>query len=125
MSFTWGTDALVYNTIVAFGVSGDGIDCWANSTAELTCCDIYGNEAGDWRDCIAEQLGVDGNMSEDPCFCADSVYLGETSPCQPDNNSCAAYIGAFEIGCDDCGQEVPVAEISWGKLKAGYRDATR
>ena len=34
----------------------------------MTDCDVYGNEGGDWTDCIADQLGQDGNISADPLF---------------------------------------------------------
>lgn len=44
----------------------------------LECCDLFGNEGGDWVGCIAGLLGTDGNISEDPAFCdaqgGDFIY---------------------------------------------------
>lgn len=38
-------------------------------TATLICCDLYGNEGGDWVGYVEEQLGLDGSFSADPLFC--------------------------------------------------------
>jgi hypothetical protein len=62
----------------------------------LTCCDVYGNEGGDWVGCIADQYGIDGNISEDPFFCEGSLYLSSDSPCL--YGPCG-QIGAHGQGC--------------------------
>jgi hypothetical protein len=113
-------DVTVEQCIVSFGVNGPGVFCDEGAIA-LSCSDIYGNAGGDWVGCIADQLGADGNMSEDPCFCLDSVYLGSGSSCLADNNDCGVLIGARGEGCSDCGGEVPTSHVTWGEIKRGYR----
>jgi len=58
----------VANTIIAGSYDGPAVSCENNSDATLTCCDLYDNSGGDWVGCIADQLGVDGNISADPLF---------------------------------------------------------
>jgi len=88
----------------------------------LMCCDVYGNQEGDWVQCIADQLGVDHNFSLDPKFCygaAEIVYMIDaSSPCAAANNAACGLIGAWDVGCD----ENPVETMSWGRLKALYRE---
>lgn len=97
------------NTIIAFGASGPGMICGDATCAPiLVCCDIYGNEGGDWTGCIEDQLGVGGNISNDPLFCnlaAGDLRLAEDSPCSPfspPNVECD-LIGAWPIGCAPMG----------------------
>ena len=52
---------------------------------------------------------------------ADSHRIAQVSPCQPDNNAQSVYIGAWEHGCGECGDDVPVREASWGAIKALFR----
>lgn len=111
----------VTNSILANSVGGDAIECEGTSLATLSCCDVWGNTGGDWVGCIAGQDGVDGNISVDPCFCLDSYYIAETSPCAAANNTCGLLIGALDEQCVDCGGDVPTLETTWGQLKAGYR----
>lgn len=91
------------NSIVAFGINSNAIDCIdGNSQAILSCCDIYGNESGNWVGCISGQSGVNGNISEDPQLCdpdAGNFRISEISPCAPANNGCAELIGAGQPGC--------------------------
>jgi len=102
---------------------GEAVYCYdASSTPVLTCCDVYGNAAGDWVGCIADQHSLDGNLSEDPLFCdmyIDDLTLCANSPCLPDSNDCHVLIGAHDEGCGDC--ENPVEMTSWGSIKAMYR----
>ncbi|MBU1318219.1 MAG: right-handed parallel beta-helix repeat-containing protein [candidate division Zixibacteria bacterium] len=74
----------------------------------LQCCNIFGNEGGDWTGSIADQLGINGNISLDPEFCDTTLNdyrLLATSPCAPNNNDCGVLIGALGVGCDEylCG----------------------
>lgn len=65
-------------------------------------CDIYGNQGGDWTDCIADQYGVYCNFSADPWFCdttSGDFHLFETSPCAPEYNVCDSLVGAYGVGC--------------------------
>jgi hypothetical protein len=113
-----GSAPVLENTIIAFGVEGEAILCW-DSVAHLSCCDVFGNEGGDWIDCIEGQLGVEGNRAEDPLFCdpgAGDFTLHGGSPCGPSGD--CGLIGAWPVSCDG----TPVIRTSWGALKALYRE---
>lgn len=99
---------VIENTMVAFSDAGGSVHCSPNSFPDLICCDIYGNSGGDWINCIADELGVNGNFCLDPKFCnasSNDFRLSEGSPCAPKNNDCGVLIGALSVGCDDflCG----------------------
>ena len=88
------------NTIVALNLAGEAVACGGAGEALLACCDVYGNEGGDWIGCIADQQGTDGNFSLDPAFCeADSAdyHLGPDSPCG-DAPGCG-LVGSLAMGC--------------------------
>jgi hypothetical protein len=92
----------IQNTIIAFGIYGPAIRCDSTSPPSLSCCDIYGNSGGDWVGSIADQYGVNGNISEDPLFCDvynDDLTLHDTSPCAAENNPGCGQIGAWPVGC--------------------------
>ncbi|MFC1573145.1 FlgD immunoglobulin-like domain containing protein, partial [Candidatus Eisenbacteria bacterium] len=98
------------NTIIAFSVMGSGMVCSGDCTPVLTCCDIYGNEGGDWVSCIADQLGANGNISQDPLFCSDALpegplHIQVDSPCAPHTppNPECGLIGAWPANCDSLG----------------------
>lgn len=99
-----------------------GLRCDATSEATLTCCNIYGNHF-DWEERIADQYGINGNISEDPLYC-DPVNkdftLQTCSPCRPfspPNPECD-LIGAWSVGCGG----TPVQSASWGRIKALFRE---
>jgi predicted outer membrane repeat protein len=90
------------NTIIAFSARGSAVEC-NNPPPSLTCCDIFGNEGGDWVECIAGQVGTNGNISEDPLFCdapQGDLRLDASSPCAPGQSppGCG-LIGAHQVGC--------------------------
>lgn len=91
------------NCIIAFGTGGEAVYCQdVASQPSLSCCDVYGNEGGDWVDCIEEQFASNGNFSLAPLFCdtaTGNFFLTSNSPCLPQNNSCAVVIGAFGTDC--------------------------
>jgi len=92
------------NTIIAFTLAGEAIECEVDGQATLTCCDLYGNAGGDWIGCVAGLLGVDGNIAEDPLFCDPAnldLRLQATSPCAPFSppNPTCDLIGAYPVGC--------------------------
>jgi hypothetical protein len=91
-------ELVLRHTIIAFGPSGQAIDCGTSGSAVLDCCDIYGNQGGDWVGCIADQYGVNGNISLDPRFCDpdDDLRLWNYSPC---NQETCGLIGAWPVGC--------------------------
>jgi len=96
--------------IISFGIdatdhyyAGGPINCSdaAGSQINLTCCNVYGNTAGDYIDCISGELGTNGNFSADPLFCdttANDLHLLAGSPCLPENNTCGVQIGAYGLG---------------------------
>jgi len=109
------------NSIIGGSPVGTAISCF-DSEAELSCCDIYGNAGGDWVGYVADQFGVNGNISEDPLFCGDEnpdapYALHTGSPCAPEHNPACGLVGAWDIACG----ATPVEETSWGAVKALYR----
>jgi len=111
--------AVVDNTILAFGVGGEGIACSGIATATLACCDVYGNEGGDWTGCIENQFPGNGNFHEDPLFCGaqnpESPYsLHSTSSLASPYGPCGP-IGAWPVGCGDLSEvhgQAP-SQASW------------
>ncbi len=107
-------------TVIAFNEGGPGL-CPV-STVTLTCCDIFGNQGGDWIGSFAWQYGLQGNIAADPLFCDPELRdfrLDAASPCapfSPPNPECD-LIGAWPIGCGG----TPVEAVSWGELKARFR----
>ncbi len=89
---------VVTNSIIAFTAPGLPI----LGPAELSCCNVYGNDGGDWVGDIANQYGINGNISAHPLFCAPwdgDLTLGDASPCAPENNPACGLIGASPVGC--------------------------
>jgi hypothetical protein len=117
----YGCTTTIENTIVAFSDHTVGVACGGGVPPELTCCDLFGNEGGDWVECVADQFGVGGNIAEDPLFCDpgnDDLTLDGDSPCAPLGNPDCGLIGAWPVACG-----ATVAEgTSWGKIKAMFRD---
>jgi predicted outer membrane repeat protein len=97
-----GGNVQLSHSIIAFSVDGEAVAC-SGGAANLLCCDVYGNEGGDWVGCIAGQYGISYNFSMDPEFC--NVYTGDYSiaagsPCAPDNPPVGCgLVGALDIGC--------------------------
>ena len=113
---------VVENTIVSFGHQGS-IGGQASSSVSIICCDLFGNEWGDWNVWIASQANQNGNMSLDPLFCdADGLdfELHSGSPCLPENSMGCGLIGALGIGCGTTSAPEPPMR-SWGQIKGLYR----
>jgi hypothetical protein len=112
------------------GFSADGEGAYAADDASipsLTCCDIYGNEDGDWVGRIAGQDSTMGNFSADPLFCDTSDFYVEVvyedcSPCLHGNHpwgyNCAAHVGNGGPGCE-CGTATEPS--TWGGVKSLYK----
>jgi hypothetical protein len=109
------------NTIISFSIQGCAVLCDENSTVALTCCDLYDNEDGDWIGRIANQYGINGNISEDPLFCdiaGGDFTIDAASPCAPAHSSGCGLIGALPVGCGT----TAVESATWGSIKASFRD---
>lgn len=123
--YCWdGASIAAENCIICFGENAEAVGCGDGASVQLACCDVYGNEGGDWVGCIGDQYGVDGNICEDPLFCAPyacppDYSLQDCSPCapfSPPNPECD-LIGALPVGCEG----TPVQESTWGALKLLFR----
>jgi hypothetical protein len=114
-----GSSPVMTNCVIAFSPAGCAVSCSGSPT--LACCDIFGNADGDWAECIAGQLGQNGNFAGDPLFCqpsADDFELQAASPCAPENNPSCGLIGALGQGCNG---PTPTERTSWGRIKSRYR----
>jgi len=112
-------DPAVVNCLLALNTGGGAFACVEGGVIACACTDAWNNTGGDWTGCVADQLGVDGNMSADPLFCepAAGIYtIHSASPCAPDNNECGVLIGAFEVGCGF----TAAREATWGAVKSLY-----
>lgn len=105
------------STLVAFNL-GESISC-AVGVPELSCCDLFGNTAGDWIGPFVDQVVVRGNFGADPCFCglaAGHLALCADSFCLPGHHpwGCDDLVGALGAGCDacDCAGPVP-CRLTW------------
>lgn len=122
------------NCIFAYNLNGGAI----YGNAVLNCSNIYGNTAGDWTGTLADQLGTNGNISEDPLFCDflnDDFHIELISHCSPYINSQCGLIGALKAGC---GEQLPLAYnpnfgptalgdtvlTAWPKIYWSYFDTT-
>jgi hypothetical protein len=109
------------NTIIAFNHGAETFSCDGSIT--LRCSDVYGNEGGDWVDCIADQLGQDGNICLDPQFCSENPNEDEDwsiqcdSPCAPALSGCG-LIGARDVGCGSSAAR----SKTWGGVKLLFRE---
>jgi len=88
---------LIEYSIIAFNIDGQSV---AGGVPQLVCCDLFGNDGGDWVGGIFNQFGIDGNISVDPLFCDTAngnFNISISSPCHPDS-SCG-LIGSNDVGC--------------------------
>ncbi|MCK4415365.1 MAG: hypothetical protein KAY32_17660 [Candidatus Eisenbacteria sp.] len=115
----------VENTIVAFNGPGQAVGV-SGATVSVICSDLHGNEGGDWTGVIADQFGINGNISLNPLFCwsdpetTTEWTLHSDSPCAPGISVCG-LIGAWGVGCGSS----PIRDCNWGELKALFRSQTR
>jgi hypothetical protein len=120
---TISNNIIAYNENPSIGnlgaVAGDSLAVF------MGCNDIYGNEVddegvqmdGDYVGLIADQLGVNGNISADPNFCDQDngdYHLSILSPCVAGNNSCATLMGALGPACGNyvCGDVNQDGEVT-------------
>ena len=93
----------IQNSLFALGAGFGVITSDAVSIPQLSCCDIYGNNGGDWSGIISSQATMNGNFSLDPLFCdtmkIDSQQVVANSPCLAASNGCGVQIGTVLPGC--------------------------
>ncbi len=117
------TPGVVDRCVFAFGRGGAAIVSGVPGAAPvLACCDVFGNEGGDWVGALAGQEGAAGNLATDPLFCdpeAGDVRLHEGSPCAG-AGTCGG-IGAAGVACGPAAAAAAFEHVRWGRLKAAYR----
>ncbi|MCP4581082.1 MAG: T9SS type A sorting domain-containing protein [candidate division Zixibacteria bacterium] len=81
---SWESEFDILNTIISFNGEGEAIFLYESPNVTFAYSDIFGNTGGDWIGDISDQLGIDGNISDDPLY-ADTVNndfnLTVDSPC--------------------------------------------
>lgn len=97
-----GGGSVILNNCLITNSSGGGA-VYYESAEGLTigCCNIYGNNGGDWTGVIESDLGINNNISTNPYYCADAsgnFYLTANSPCAQ-GETCTGHIGRYNIGC--------------------------
>jgi predicted outer membrane repeat protein len=97
---------------------GAAVQCFG--AISVDCCDVHGNEGGDWVGCIASQANINGNFSSDPLFCDPEngdFTIRSDSPCAPPGVTGCGLVGALPVGCGP----IALEETSWGAIKNRYR----
>lgn len=105
----------VIERCIIAGGGAEPVRCGAGYAFAVSCCDIVGG----WTGCIAEQLGVDGNIDADPLFCdplQGDYTLRSDSPCLEEANGCG-LMGKLALGCE---VTTGVAESSLSAIRALY-----
>jgi predicted outer membrane repeat protein len=97
-----GDASATLTNIIAFAnIGSEAISCELGASISISCSNVFGNPDGDWVGCIADQLGVNGNISVDPMFCdvlGEDFYLSSLSPCLYAE---CGVMGALGQGCFD------------------------
>lgn len=90
----------VNNNIVAFNTGGGSLSCGfyvGGGSPIFICNDAYSNDNGNYGG-VADQTGVNGNVSVDPMFCdrpAGDYAIDDDSPCAPAHSGGCGLIGAL------------------------------
>lgn len=116
--YSAGANPIVIESIIAFGTGSGAVECSFQSFPQFSCSNIYGTDGGDWTECIIDQLGLNGNISEDPIFCdidSNDFSLQGDSPCAPENNDCGVLMGAWPVGCS-----TNTSNLTWSAIKTLY-----
>jgi predicted outer membrane repeat protein len=122
----FGANADFVASIIAFNTTGGSVHCgdWGDTgTVGLNCCDVYGNEGGDFVECIAGEAGDPGCFAANPEFCgvigSGNCHLQSDSPCAPGNHPnghACGQIGVLPVGCE----ATAAARTTWSSLKRRY-----
>lgn len=103
------------------GGSGGAVVCASGGRIAMRCCDVFGNEGGDYVGCLAGRNGTDRNSGADPRFCdpeGGDYALQEGSPYGEPGVPGCGRIGAHPVACG----AVSVEAATWGKIKSWYRE---
>jgi hypothetical protein len=117
----------ITNNIIAFDSSGASGGTAVSSTTPAShivfeCNDVWGNFPQNYFGTLADQTGINGNISQDPLFCGISgsgnYYLQESSPCA--ESHVPAHCVGFRMGYHPVKCTVGVKQGTWGKIKSLY-----
>ena len=114
---------IVGNTATTFGaIFGD-----TPAGITLSCNDVWDNQPSNYDQPLADQTGLNGNISEDPLFCgaagSRNYQLQATSPCATANvpASCAGVgMGCYSVKCT-----VGVRRSTWGSVKSLFKEGNK
>ncbi len=95
-----GDSVSVRKTIVAFNSASEGIFT-VNGDIDAACCDVYGNDGGNYGGATSDLTGVRDNISVDPDFCGYAGGIFDVSPCAPANSPCGELVGAMGVTCSE------------------------
>ncbi len=91
----------VLRSIIFENRSGNTVSSTWNGTAQIACCNFFGNPGIDYPKLISQYEQSDGNFSEDPLFIDaenGNFRLQPNSPCAPgDETVGCGLIGAFPV----------------------------
>ncbi|MBM4118506.1 T9SS type A sorting domain-containing protein [bacterium] len=98
----YGTVVSIENCLIANNYLAYGISIVDTDGVSVSCCDVWGNEGGNYGGMLEDQTGLNGNISEDPLLCDpnyDTLGVAEDSPCLPPNNACGVLMGNHGAEC--------------------------
>jgi hypothetical protein len=115
----------LHGVLISGGVQGSAV--WlprGMSIKNIACCDIWGNEGGDWVGRLEPYLGTAGNISADPRACTPVPEQGPfgleaTSPCAPGQNAGCGRIGGWPVGCGESHEDEDPADGDGGTGSGG------
>lgn len=124
----YGSPVTLIDTVISDCPSGEAVRALAGVVVQASCSNLFGNAGGDWVGTLGPLYGMNGNFSENPCYCSpetDEFTLCADSYCLPDNHpwGCSQLVGAYGEGCAECScpGPVPTRDMKWGDLRALYR----
>ncbi|MCP4549610.1 MAG: T9SS type A sorting domain-containing protein [bacterium] len=88
------------SSFIAYNLIGGAIHATGQNQLDVSCCNVWDNAISDYAGDIADQTGLNGNISSDPLYCdlaSSREFVSPYSPLLPVNNSCD-----IEIGCNTC-----------------------
>ncbi|MBN2171008.1 MAG: hypothetical protein JW819_06805 [Candidatus Krumholzibacteriota bacterium] len=118
LSAVFQAEVSLTRCLVVLGTGSAAVEVLYGAEVRLECSGVWGNSGGDWNDAIAGQLGLDGNIDDDPQFCgaaAGDYALQSDSPCTAGASACGA-MGAFPVLCG--ADATPLR--TWSAIKSLY-----